>query len=105
MLHLPEIKPCLSCGERLKGRVDKKFCNDYCRNSYNNRLKSASNNYIRNINNALGRNRRILESLLPDHEKMTKASREKLHLLGFQFKYMTHTYTNKNRNTYFFCYE
>ena len=53
----------------------------------------------------MGRNRRILESLLPDHEKMTKASREKLHLLGFQFKYMTHTYTNKNRNTYFFCYE
>ena len=105
MLHLPEIKPCLSCGERLKGRVDKKFCNDYCRNSYNNRLKSASNNYIRNINNALGRNRRILESLLPDHEKMIKASREKLHLLGFQFKYITHTYTNKNKNTYFFCYE
>jgi hypothetical protein len=24
---------------------------------------------------------------------------------GFRFKYITHTYTNKKGNTYFFCYE
>ena len=29
-------KKCLSCGKLLKGRVDKKFCDDYCRNNYNN---------------------------------------------------------------------
>lgn len=29
-------KQCLFCGSELKGRSDKKFCNDFCRNNYNN---------------------------------------------------------------------
>ena len=65
MLQQKESRKCLVCGKPLKGRSDKKFCDDYCRSSYNNDLKSAANNYIRNVNNALGKNRRILESLLP----------------------------------------
>ncbi len=100
-----ETKNCLQCGKLLKGRSDKKFCDDYCRASYNNDLKSAANNYIRNVNNALGKNRRILESLFPANEEMYKVNREKLLHHGFQFKYLTHTFTNKKGNTYFFCYE
>jgi Uncharacterized protein containing a Zn-ribbon (DUF2116) len=96
---------CLVCGKALKGRSDKKFCDDYCRSSYNNDLKSAANNYIRNVNNALGKNRRILESLLPATEEMAKANKEKLQRLGFQFKYFTHTYTNKKGTIYYYCYE
>ena len=77
----------------------------YCRAAYNNELKSAANNYIRNVNNALGKNRRILESLLPDGEQMAKTKQDKLLQLGFQFKYITHTYTNQKGNVYHFCYE
>uniref|UniRef100_UPI00374D4ADE DUF2116 family Zn-ribbon domain-containing protein n=2 Tax=Ferruginibacter sp. TaxID=1940288 RepID=UPI00374D4ADE len=62
------FKKCLTCGKTIKGRTDKKFCDDYCRNGYNNQLKAGDNNYVRNINNALRKNRRILESLLPDNE-------------------------------------
>lgn len=98
-------KVCLSCGELVKGRSDKKFCDDYCRNSYNNKLKSAANNYIRKINQALTRNRRILESLLPPDEGMTKVHEDKLTGAGFSFKYFTHQYNNKKNQTYFFCYE
>ena len=105
MLQQTQIKNCLACGKPLKGRVDKRFCDDYCRNSYNNQLKSAGNNLVRNINNALGKNRRILESLLPEGEETAKANKEKLQRLGFQFKYITHTYTNHKGNVYFFCYE
>jgi predicted nucleic acid-binding Zn ribbon protein len=105
MSQQKETKTCLQCGKPLKGRTDKKFCDDYCRASYNNDLKSAANNYIRNVNNALGKNRRILESLFPANEEMYKVNREKLLHLGFQFKYLTHTFTNKKGNTYFFCYE
>ncbi len=100
-----ETKTCISCGKPLRGRADKKFCNDYCRNSYNNQLKANSNNLVRNINNALGKNRRILEHLLPEAEEMSKTNKDKLLHLGFQFKYSTHTYTNKKGNTYFFCYD
>ena len=105
MLKQKEPTTCLLCEKPLKGRSDKKFCDDYCRAAYNNELKSASNNYIRNVNNALGKNRRILESLLPDGEQTAKANQDKLLQLGFQFKYHTHQYTTKNGNNYFYVYE
>lgn len=105
MLQENEAKTCLFCKKPVKGRSDKKFCDDYCRAAYNNELKSAANNYIRNVNNALGKNRRILESLLPEGEATAKANRDKLIEKGFQFKYHTHIYNTKTDKTYFYCYE
>jgi hypothetical protein len=67
-------------------------------------MKSANSPLVRNINNALIKNRRILQSLLGE-EEMAKKPKEKFLNQSFQFKYMTHTYTNKKGNTYFFCYE
>ena len=101
-----DIKKCLACGKPLKGRVDKKFCDDYCRNSYNNqqKAKGSYSSYVRNINNALLKNRKILETILSD-VKTAKANKEKLQGLGFQFKYITHTYTNKEGSTYLYCYD
>ncbi|MEP7376014.1 MAG: hypothetical protein ABI675_21640 [Chitinophagaceae bacterium] len=100
-------KPCLSCGKNVKGRADKKFCDDACRNSYNNELKFKNNiNYIRNINNALLKNRRVLKNILEatPEEKIT-LHKDKLTRLGFNFRYITHTYTTKRAHTYFFCYD
>ena len=104
MLPATATKKCLACNKSLQGRVDKKFCNDYCRNAYNNQLKVSNSSIVRKINHCLVKNRRILETLLGE-EEMTKTTREKLLHLGFQFKYLTHTYTNKKGNVYFFCYE
>lgn len=95
---------CLACGKVLHGRVDKKFCNDYCRNAHNNQVKSAHSPLVRNINNALLKNRRILEATL-GKEEMQKVQKEKLLQQGFRFTYITHTYTNKKGNVYCFCYE
>jgi hypothetical protein len=100
-----EPRLCLSCNKPVKGRTDKKFCDDYCRNNYNNQLKSGSSNLVRNINNALAKNRRILESIFPGSEEIAKVTRDKLLQKGFQFRYITHLYTNKKGNTYFFCYD
>jgi predicted nucleic acid-binding Zn ribbon protein len=97
-------RKCLACGKALHGRADKKFCNDYCRNAHNNNLKSATTTLVRNINNALLKNRRLLEAALGE-EEMQKLPREKLLQQGFQFRFITHTYINKKGNTYFFCYE
>ncbi len=99
-----ETKLCLTCLKPIKGRTDKKFCDDYCRNNYNNQLKSNTTNLVRNINNALGKNRRILENFFGEAE-MIKTTKDKLLEKGFQFKYITHTYTNKKGNIYFFCYD
>ena len=35
-------RKCLECGTVLKGRSDKKFCSDYCRNTYNNKVNRDS---------------------------------------------------------------
>ena len=96
---------CLQCDKPVKGRTDKKFCGDYCRNTYNNLLKATSNNLVRNINNALGKNKRVLESFFKPEEEIAKTTKEKLLEKGFQFKYLTHTYTNKKGNVYYFCYD
>ena len=100
-----DIKLCLTCEKPLKGRTDKKYCDDYCRNNFNNQLKAGTTNLVRNINNALGKNRRILEGLLAHGDETTKTTKEKLLQRGFQFKYITHVYNNKKGNTYYFCYD
>ena len=105
MLQKKEPTLCLSCEKPVKGRSDKKFCDDYCRAAFNNDLKSASNNLVRNVNNALGKNRRILESLLPQGDATAKTNHDKLIEKGFQFKYHTHIYNAKTEKTYFYCYE
>ncbi|MEZ5198076.1 MAG: hypothetical protein R2764_17305 [Bacteroidales bacterium] len=94
---------CPECGFEIVGRIDKKFCSDQCRNTYNNRLKRDSNNYVRNVNNTLRKNRRILEELNPGGK--SKAHRNKLVSKGFNFDYYTNSYTTKSGKTYYYCYE
>ena len=105
--ELKNLKHCLACEKPLKGRVDKKYCNDNCRNTYHNhrKLMGSYNNYVRNINNTLLKNRRILEEVLHTDEDTTKVNKEKLLSFGFQFKYFTHTYTTLGGKTYCYCYE
>lgn len=89
----------------MRGRSDKKFCDDYCRNTFNNQLKSETNNHMRNINNSLRRNRRILQSLLPGPARSARAGREELARLGFNFNYFTHQDVNRKGKTCHYCYD
>jgi len=102
-----EIKNCLACNKTLRGRADKKFCDDYCRSNYNNlqKIKDKPDEFVKNINNTLLKNRKILLSILPETEEMAKVTANKLLEKGFVFKYHTHTYKNKKDQVYFFCYE
>ena len=93
----------MECGGKIVGRIDKKFCSDYCRNTHNNKINKDSKNLIRNINNRLRKNYRILEALNPDGK--TKTSRAKLLEKGFDFNYFTNLYTTKAGATYYFLYD
>lgn len=99
-----ENKTCINCGKIVKGRSDKKFCDDYCRNNFNNQQKAVETNLMRNIINAIRKNRNILQAIL-GNEEMTKTTKERLLAKGFQFKYHTHTYDNKKGGIYFYCFE
>ena len=98
-----EKRVCPECGEPITGRVDKKFCSDMCRNSYNNKINADDNNLVRNINNLLRKNRRILQQTLQG--ETTKIHRQKLVDKGFNFSFHTSTSTTRNNHTYIFCYE
>lgn len=94
-------KNCLACKRPIKGRTDKKFCDDSCRNNYNNRLNSDITPLMRNINNILRKNRRIIEELLAHLDKKTLViDRKKLVEKGFRFDYCT-----EHTESYSYCYE
>lgn len=96
-------KTCLECGEPLIGRIDKKYCSDYCRNAYNNRVNKDSKNFIRNINNRLRKNYRLLTEL--NVSGKTKVTRRKLLDGNFDFNYFTSIYTTKKGNMYYYVYD
>lgn len=96
-------KHCLDCGELIKGRSDKKFCDDQCRTNYNNKIKIEVSGSLKTINKILKQNRSILEKLCVDGK--AKASKVKLEQHGFNFGYFTHLYETQKGQTYKFCYE
>ena len=98
-----EKPKCIECSESFVGRSDKKFCSDYCRNVYNNKVNKDSKNLIRNINNRLRKNWRILEELNPKGK--CTVTKKKLDMKGFDFNYFTEIYTTKAGKNYYFCYD
>ncbi len=96
---------CLECGERIVGRLDKRFCTDACRNQYHYQANNAPINYVRNVVNALKRNRRVLSELNTGPEGKTRVHRDKLVERGFNFMYHTNVHRTKAGNTYVFCFE
>ncbi len=96
-------KVCLECGEKIVGREDKKFCSDGCRNAYNNKINKDSTNYMRNINNKLRKNYRILSDL--NTEGKSKTTKTKLLSKGFDFDFFTNILNTGTGNTYYFVYD
>ncbi len=96
-------KYCLDCGNPLYGRSDKKFCSYQCRNNYYNQLNRNRNKLVREINTVLRKNRRILETFMPNGN--THIHKNKLKANGFNFYYYTNTFINPNGEVYYFCYE
>lgn len=94
---------CLECGTKIIGRIDKKFCNDSCRNAYNNKHNRDSTNLMRKVNRKLRNNFRILSDLKFVDGK-TKANQEFLAKKGFDLDYFTQLKVYKNGAEYRFLY-
>lgn len=94
---------CNYCGEEVKGRIDKKFCDESCRNTYNNNINRDANKFMSRINRILRKNRRLLKELNPNGK--AKVSREKLLSNGFNFNYYTNTFQTKSGKVYRFVFD
>lgn len=98
-----EDQKCLECNEPFKGRIDKKFCSDYCRNTYNNKIDKESKNMIRNVNYRLRKNYKTLCKL--NTTGKIKVTRVKLLSHNFDFNTFTSIYTTKTGNMYYYVYD
>ncbi|MCB9262126.1 MAG: hypothetical protein H6607_07105 [Flavobacteriales bacterium] len=96
-------KRCLECQNILRGRMDKKFCDNQCRNAHHNRINGNASTYMKRINAALRKNRLILLEL--NNGIKPKTTRNELLKKGFDFNFITNIYTTKTGKQYFFCYE
>jgi hypothetical protein len=103
MIDQPNKKLCEECERPIFGRADKKFCSDACRNSFNNRVNSDATNFVRNVNNTLRKNRRILHEFLGEEEN--KIHRDKLLVKGFDFDFFTSTCVTQASQVYNYCYD
>jgi len=97
------IKNCPECGGPLVGRIDKKFCSDFCRNSFNNDRQTDTNKKLTTTNSILKRNRQILEKFIS--QRVRQVSREKLLQEGFNFHYFTSFEFDAVKHFSFYCYE
>ena len=96
-------KTCPVCGEIIRGRSDKKYCSDFCRNAFHNKHNSEKNAYINKVNRILRKNHQILTRLNPKDKTTTHI--KKLHQEGFNFDYFTNIYETKSGRVYKFCYD
>ena len=100
---VPERKFCSNCGIEIFGRAGKMFCSDYCRNTWNNRQNKDATNLVRNINNRLRKNYRILSEL--NVVENAKVERKLLNKKGFDFDFFTSVLDAKTGNRYYFVYD
>lgn len=82
-----EDRHCLSCGEELYGRPDKKFCCEECKNRYHNERRLQDNRISNRIITDLMRNKKIL-TMLADSGK-EEADIVELEAMGFRVSRIT----------------
>ena len=99
--HVSRI--CCTCGAPLVGRIDKKFCSDYCRNTRNNMRKLENEAIIFNINGSIRKNRFILKALCPEGKSIVR--KQVLENLGFRVDLFTTLYITSKKQIYYLCYD
>lgn len=98
---------CLECGAPIQGRSDKRFCDDSCRTSFNNRRRQAQAadepDFLKVIPKIILQNYQILKSL--NTAPLTKVKHSQLDQKGFNFNYVTSIYTTKAGAIYHYCFD
>ncbi|MFM1878135.1 MAG: hypothetical protein RLZZ241_1001 [Bacteroidota bacterium] len=95
---------CPECHLTFKGRSDKIFCSDFCRNAHHNRRNRDTTNLIRKVHNRLRRNYRILNNIPREHFG-NPIPRSELQNQGFDFQAITGIYIREKSLNYFRIYD
>ena len=95
---------CCECGDKIKGRSDKKFCNDACRSAHHNKKNKVVCSPQKKINSVLSKNRRILKDCFEQSEDK-RVPKLKLENQGFVFNFYTHQINSNKGVSYRYCYD
>ena len=93
---------CIECGATLTGRSDKKFCSDYCRATYHNRIYRNAVREQTPVTRILRHNYAILRRLLGTGRR--RAGRRHLEQLQFKPDYCTASRRDPFGRRIYSCY-
>lgn len=93
---------CQQCKQPLKGRKDKKFCNEYCKAAYHNHSRQQKEDVVNEVNKILKANWKILSRINPQGKSTLR--KEYLKAAGYDFNYFTNIYRTQKGQVYYFCY-
>jgi predicted nucleic acid-binding Zn ribbon protein len=94
---------CEECGTIIKGRSDKRFCDDHCRSAYNYRSARKENQELQRVHKQLKRNRKILKLFWDAGQREVLVQLLKLN--GFEFDYITRIKHGVRDQIIYSCYE
>ncbi|MCB0734533.1 MAG: hypothetical protein KDC76_08130 [Bacteroidetes bacterium] len=96
---------CVTCGNELKGRADKRFCDNTCKNQFHNHhpKPSIGRAAFNRINQKLQRNYSILSSIMSTSQRFI--AQGDLSRLGFDFSYHTQSEETSDGPPCYFCYD
>ncbi len=99
---------CKQCGKvinPLKGRSDRLYCDEKCKNKYHNALNKEDDKEFKRVTRILRINRKILKKMFTRNDR-DELRKERLLKAGFEFGYYTHTKISKIKSNLFtFCFE
>lgn len=103
-----EVKLCKECGTPIdlsRGRRDRLFCDEQCKNRHHNKMAYEEDRERKRINKILRKNRNILQKMA-QRKDSHEISRERLLKAGFDFTYHTHPKKTWHYHyEYTFCYD
>lgn len=99
------MQKCKVCKKELKGRSDKKYCSEACKNYYHKNLRRVTDGASFEIDKILHRNRSILLEIIGKQKGQIKIARMQLDQKKFSFKYHTHININSQGKTFYWLYD
>lgn len=93
---------CLNCEEELFGRIDKKFCDSYCKSQYHNERSLKNSSIVKEVNKSiLNLYKYFLKQL--GNQAEVEISSLALREISSSLKWMTHIDTCKQSNHKYIC--
>ena len=97
---------CAVCGTGIRGRSDKRFCSQSCKNKFHSKAKSDQPAIVKQINQMLYKNHKIIAAVFAGESKQKlKVPRILLEKMGFYFNYHTGIYRNNQGKLYHYIYD